>query len=1365
MKKRILFLFVALATSLSVRCAQEWLAIDGINYILTFETHTAQVYWHQYAEYEGDVVIPPVVRHLMNFFDSDTMDYKVTSIRWNAFKDEGDVTSITLPETIDSIGNSAFAYSGITSITLPKSVKKIGTSLFEGCGSLQSAIFLMDSLPDLPYHTFCSCTSLDSLQLPKFYPGIGAQAFYQCPLTAIDLPEGLLCILDEAFEGSKLTSIKLPNSLQTIGKRAFYQAPLRSIEWPDSLETVGDAAFAMCKLEGEIILPTSVKNWGKNVFYANSNIENVVIPDGVITIGEGAFTSCNGIRYIHFGNTLTDIAPLAFEGLVREGKLVESISIPHNVKTIGERAFRWAKTKAIYIGSGVDSIGAMAFDGSDPAVIFNYATTPQKIDSSVFYFGKENCVLSVPVGCKAAYEAAEGWKDFTIVDTITSMDIPQDYGYYHVLLDSLYYNLDAVHHTAEVTWKSQGDRVTYTNFNTDWDIATANIPETLTYKGQTYTVTSMSDGAFANCENLRAVSMPATITVIPESAFRQCPLLSSAQLPAALTTIGHYAFCGCPLAEINLPSTLTFIGEMAFQGATAKRVDIPNNVTFIGGALFYHCKQLERVTLPEGMTSIPGSMFNDCAKLDSLIIPSTVTAIGPYAFAWAPSLSEITLPEGVDSIGEYAFYCCSGLRKINFPHPLRTIGEKAFTGCNSLSHVEWNMPDFSMFASSLPIGQITHLIVGKDVETIGQTAYDGKTFKDCTKLDSIVWLPTNYPDYEWDILETSVFGAIGAQITSFVFGDDVERIPQALCRGMYKLTSIVIPATVKHIGGFAFDACTGLEQVHISDLAAYCQIELVNAKASPTLKGAKLYVNGEEITDLVVPNDVPFIGPYAFHGAHFASVTLPSSVDSIATEGLKNTFDTLYLPDALQWITMKMTSPLCDNDEGYRVFANGQEVTDIVIPDSITVIGTNMSGSTSLQSLTLHKNVNYIDNLRKCSKLVSFYCYNPVPPQTATDTQPFKDIVSYKCYLHVPKGTKETYTDIWTWHYFYQTIDDDLLNMGPLMEAIAAAKDYYQTIVVSDYDDLKETLGAAINLAQACLDTVTTESAVDTAAQTLNQAVESAQQAIAARLAEFKTTFNEHRDAQADSLEARRQLFYDHMTFYEYESYPIQVRTTPYDSLLIYTANIELIDTMVARMNTTFDHVMDTVKAYFDYTGQREYYANYDCENLRPEYADVPEADSLITAAQQKLLNYEYNDTISLEANFNALQVICKALVAELEAMRAATRFVITFVNWDNSPLLVLDKVREGTVPVYTGDTPERPEDDDFTYTFAGWTPKMVVAVADATYTATYEAIPKAQAIEDLQAEGDRPVKVLHEGQIYILRGEKVYTVTGQEVR
>ena len=92
-------------------------------------------------------------------------------------------------------------------------------------------------------------------------------------------------------------------------------------------------------------------------------------------------------------------------------------------------------------------------------------------------------------------------------------------------------------------------------------------------------------------------------------------------------------------------------------------------------------------------------------------------------------------------------------------------------------------------------------------------------------------------------------------------------------------------------------------------------------------------------------------------------------------------------------------------------------------------------------------------------------------------------------------------------------------------------------------------------------------------------------------------------------------------------------------------------------------------------------------------------------------------------------------------------------------------QVEEGTLPEYTGATPERPENEQYTYSFNGWTPTIVIASADATYTATYTATPKSQGIDQLPSDQVQCTKVIRNGQIYIIRGDKTYTLQGQEVK
>ena len=140
--------------------------------------------------------------------------------------------------------------------------------------------------------------------------------------------------------------------------------------------------------------------------------------------------------------------------------------------------------------------------------------------------------------------------------------------------------------------------------------------------------------------------------------------------------------------------------------------------------------------------------------------------------------------------------------------------------------------------------------------------------------------------------------------------------------------------------------------------------------------------------------------------------------------------------------------------------------------------------------------------------------------------------------------------------------------------------------------------------------------------------------------------------------------------------------------------------------------------------------------------------------------------------NYCPIYVPCNAVNAYKSAwsnyayciVANCSSFTISFVNWDGSYLQTLS-VTEGEMPQYTGSTPARPDDEEYTYTFSGWTPTIVAATEDATYTANYTATPKSQGINDVQGDNVQCTKILRNGQVFILRGEKVYTLTGQEVK
>lgn len=168
------------------------------------------------------------------------------------------------------------------------------------------------------------------------------------------------------------------------------------------------------------------------------------------------------------------------------------------------------------------------------------------------------------------------------------------------------------------------------------------IPETMQYMGETYNVTEIGDGAFAECRYLESVTIGNNVVSIGERAFLYSSI-SSVTIPNSVIKIGDQAFVAC--------SSLTSI-------------TIPNSVTSIGYSAFEDCTSLSSITIPEGITSIKSSTFSACSSLTSITIPNSVTSIEGHAFKNCTSLSSVTIGNSVEKIGSEAFSACNSLSEI-----------------------------------------------------------------------------------------------------------------------------------------------------------------------------------------------------------------------------------------------------------------------------------------------------------------------------------------------------------------------------------------------------------------------------------------------------------------------------------------------------------------------------------------------------------------------------------------------------------------------------------------------------------------------------------------------------------------------------
>ena len=390
--------------------------IDGLCYNLNSTTKEAEV-----VSLERDfqnLTIPSSV-----FYDGES--YSVTAIGYNAFKDNTNLETVTIPNSVKSIEQFAFENCyNLNYVTLSSSLASIENFAFSNCGI--TSITIPNSVTRIGYGAFSSCL-LTSVEMPNSVSNIESRAFEKCYyLTSVTIPNSVTSIKDETFKDcTGLTSVSIPNSVTMILDDAFNGCKsLNSVTIPENVWTIGSGAFYGCEKLTSIIIPKSVSKIGTNILGGCANLESIVVESG--NAKYDSRDNCNGIietasntiiascKNTIIPNTVTSIGEKSFycSGIT-------SVAIPNSVTTIGNEAFMYSyNLLSVTIPSSVTSIGEKAFFrwNNPPAIsIINLSETPQEINEETFWI--HNGTLHVLPGCKGSYANNEdSWGLFKVVD-------------------------------------------------------------------------------------------------------------------------------------------------------------------------------------------------------------------------------------------------------------------------------------------------------------------------------------------------------------------------------------------------------------------------------------------------------------------------------------------------------------------------------------------------------------------------------------------------------------------------------------------------------------------------------------------------------------------------------------------------------------------------------------------------------------------------------------------------------------------------------------------------------------------------------------------------------------------------------------
>ncbi len=493
-------------------------------------------------------------------------------------------------------------------------------------------------------------------------------------------------------------------------------------------------------------------------YIPNEDETDVIIPDGVIVIDEGAFGDCTTIRSVKIPDSVQYILEAAFMGC---GSL-EEITIPKTVKKFSRDVFCNTKGYDDYPGDFIieGNNVLLEYKGKDPHVVIPEGVT--EINEYAFHCCDFIKSVVIPKSVEkigaGAFHTCKSLKKINIPESVTEI------GNYAFFKCQELENIDLPSSIKNIDICAFEETPFYRTFTDDFVI--------------------IGDNVLIKCNlNEPSIVIPDGVKYIGGNIFYSCEFLESVTIPDSVTRIGNSAFYGCRnLSSVHIPDTVTYIGRFAFNYCNKiKSVTIPKGVTKIECGVFSNCRSLSTVTICGDVTEIGNSAFDKCIVLKSINIPDSVEIIDDSAFLGCKEIVEINLPSKLTRIGDKAFFLCVSLKSIVIPDTVTYLGEDAFKICTSLKDIK--IPD--------------------TLNYIGDNAFSRTPWMDSHKEDFVIVGNSILIKYQGSEKNVTIPEGV-KQIAECAFGKSCVK-------------SVIIPNTVTAIHNCAFFRSPDLESVEIPE--------------------------------------------------------------------------------------------------------------------------------------------------------------------------------------------------------------------------------------------------------------------------------------------------------------------------------------------------------------------------------------------------------------------------------------------------------------------------------------------------------------------------------------------------------------------
>ena len=950
----------------------------GYTYVLYDDGTAMIVAAPSVNDLEGAVVVPSEVT-------DEGKTYKVTGIGEKAFEGRRYMTSVTIPSTIESIGDNAFedCYNS-------GDEQGLKTVVFSGESKLKS----------IGKYAFSGCNALESISIPGSVNKIGEGTFYYC---------------------MKLASVNIPTGVTTIMKETFkYCSSLTTVTIPSTVNAIMDDAFNGCEKLATITIPIGVTYIGNAAFYDCDALGKVVIPEGVTKIGDGAFNSCDNLRTVSIPSTIqlrkdNNGDPYAYEtgfNAFTSDNLETIYSYIKEPKARHNDSFTFLADKplTLYVPKGSlekyrefwanwadfptivemgDAAGGIAFasDAVKAICIANWDTNGD--------------------GSLSEEEAAAVTKindEFKQNKDITSFNELQYFTGLTEIADNAFYNcenLTSIKLPASV--KKIGEAafvgcsaLTIFDFAsntdmTDFDMGSGGF--TGCTKLKNFTVDGNTNGVIRKWSKYQDLSIVDGVLYVRQDNHELAPTWLIAYpgnhgdtytVPESVVEVWDYSFCMSSIKEVTLPARLRYLGEYAFA----------------------YCNSLTKVTANATIPCMAEKAFEGSTTA-TLHIPSAgLKELYETETGWK-ELSSIVSGGGQTTVFS------NDTRELFY----RVLDSQsvALMAIDSKTGGKVNVPTTVTHGGNTY--NVTHIGSGEE-------DYSSKWFDTIMHYDFSVF-DMRYEDDTPLVTEVEIPNTVKS-----IGNSALQRTKRS------DLAKVVIPSSVEEIGEWAFYRNT------INELKLNKGLKTIGRSAFALGAGGEAVGMG----DLVIPEGVETIETAAFYMRNLTSVTIPASVTFI---GMSNFWKYVYpsSQDLLDLrVNISDLDAFCRIGcagsrfaLNYRLYMNNKEIKEVVLPEGMERIDEVFCCCMSLEKVTLPssfkflcpgaffecKNLKTVINLSKYPQTIYRYGEEVINAASAmsragsdTNDDPFENVDKDKCTLYVPQGCVDTYKSADCWKNF-----------------------------------------------------------------------------------------------------------------------------------------------------------------------------------------------------------------------------------------------------------------------------------------------------------------------------------------------------------